>query len=304
MRTQMRLFKNYTLAFILFSFCCFGQPARSWAPISNVVVWDFSYVGSERPRDSFTARITGDVEAALVAEGKYKVLERSQLNELLLAMKEEDVAASISGLSPRSRQTLARLKADAVVFGYVEVDPKSGNFLVSAKLVSFDRRIHWSLSYQLSKTAQMQTAESRRIASSKLKIGPTLDIPRTMDFGEEFSFELSECERTNRRLQCALSVTNSGADRVIRVLDGEVVDDSNRQVNISEVTLANSTSGVATPAHLLVSGRPADLKLTFQNADHRSELVARLNLHLRSANPDGSGHHDFRIQLQNIPLKF
>ena len=112
---------------------CFAQTKE---PI-HVYVADFTSETADQP---LLRSLTRDVDSLVSQSNRYVLLERSEVNRLSKELQNE---ADLTR-DPALRSRLRLLSADAVIFGRVEDDVKSGEYLFYLSLVMLDGSKAWA----------------------------------------------------------------------------------------------------------------------------------------------------------------
>ncbi len=126
----------------------------------RVYVWEFH---SNIKDPDLIDNITDEFETALLATGRYEVVERRQLSRLL--SRRDNEVTDMANLGASDATLLKGKGAQDVFFGKVINDPDSGSVRLTVTLESFDSSI------QLKKSVRMRPVELRddRVRDEKYK---------------------------------------------------------------------------------------------------------------------------------------
>ena len=151
-------------------------PAISLAGSSiRCYVWDFAT--HEGKKTLTTETLTGEFEEKLAQSSLFTVLERKNLAGLMAQIDNEKAIFELLHISQRSLDTLRVRAAEAVFFGELFDDLKSGSYKVTVSLQRFDQsKLVWSVHIPHGK---IDDAETREDAMEDLvvKIGKSIDLP-------------------------------------------------------------------------------------------------------------------------------
>jgi len=93
------------------------------------------------------ASFTELFETSLIRTGRYKVLDRRNLNRVLAEAQSEQFVVSMNNLTERVRTKVVAVEgAQGVIFGEVVDDPESGEIVITVSLEGFDAVKHWKRS--------------------------------------------------------------------------------------------------------------------------------------------------------------
>jgi hypothetical protein len=113
-----------------------GFHVRAQDPaVPAVYVWDFA--DRAMNKSALTDKFTHDFEEALGACGKYRVVERRQLEELIPQAEHEKKITSANDFSPATVNSLKLQKAEMIVLGEVYDDVDSGQVDITVTFEDF-----------------------------------------------------------------------------------------------------------------------------------------------------------------------
>jgi hypothetical protein len=288
--------------------------ATSAAVQAKPKVYVVDFATRDLEKNTQTANFTRDFEQALVQAGCYTVLESREFSRLLTELDRERAIADVADLSKSALDGLKTEQAEMVVFGEVFDDVDSGQVNVTVTFQKFDRTKALIKSSLLAR-GKVNDAASRQEAMAALAGGlcrRTATVERMTE--NDFIFDLDECRIQERNVTCELLVTNNGEDRDLVVANHDkygyqdyrgikmtrMYDDFSGETLASRILLARRESDRDNAVrNTLISGRPAELELTFEGVSSKATIVTRLNVECWESEHESA----FTVTFRNIPLK-
>lgn len=131
----------------------------------NMYIWEFGT--RDGKRNEATQNITQEFETAFIRTQCCTVLERRNYDRLMSQKENEQAVMSIDGIADDSVGTLKTLQADAVVFGEVYDDVKSGEVKISIAVQNFEGKSLIAQSIRFSR-GKLSDAASREESMKSL----------------------------------------------------------------------------------------------------------------------------------------
>ncbi len=162
----MRRF-TFLLSIILFGLLFgFGDAAQSQSLDSLIVyVWDFT--SRDGQKNDLTDNLTEEFEEALINVNRILLLERRKYDRLLAHKANEKAVLDIEKIDTATLDSLKFYQANAIVFGEVHDDIKSGEIKVTTTFQAFYGKMLIKKSIRFTRGKQ-DDAESREKAMEKL----------------------------------------------------------------------------------------------------------------------------------------
>ncbi len=114
-----------------------------------------------------------------------------------------------------------------------------------------------------------------------------------------FVFDLKQCRMSGSTVICELVITNTDADRVLRLGDStKMFDDSGSEYSAKQVQVANKEGDSVEPT--LINGVATKARFTFEGVSPQATRISLLDIY---GIPRVRDAQDFHIQFRNIPLK-
>jgi hypothetical protein len=274
-----------------------SSPVRPVKPTVYVAKFTSRQPLGEQLLTSFT----NDFETALIGIGSYTVIERREIDQLLDQVRNETALRTIKDLGMDLSGALRTRGASAVIFGNLDDDVGSGEYVITVKMEYFDSTISWQTNTSMRRG--MVADRSSRVEAVNRLVGRAdqLGRPSIRALANEFLFQLIQCVKTERTVACSFEVTNNGEDRVLQVgIKSNLFDQESRVTYPSVISIAgNSRIDYGQfVQQTLISGRPARLQIEFQGVASNASEISRLELLCH----DGGHDQNFRVEFKNIRL--
>ena len=217
------------------------------------IVYVSEFVSQTIQDDAILASFTDLFETALVSSGTQKVLNRRNLQKLLVEAQNESSVASMRDVSRQARVRIPALEgAQGVIFGVVTDDIASGEVSVAVTLEGFDSVIHWKRSVSM-KRGTLRDLASRRETVEGL-------VPIDSGFGASRRNSGAPDATISRGAAGANPAPLSPSERIKATVDQFAMSPDRRRASLT-VTLENLDREPVSLA-LDNSGRGADTPLT------------------------------------------